>query len=162
MRAKHNDQPTEAEIEDYLTKDLMIRKARGESADEALDANYEFGLRLRQAIDAKYPPRHEPPARSNLFSRLKRGATIVVAIVVVGAVGWLVNAYFGRASIPYVALVAVLVVYGYFQTKLEDLQIEANVNYDELSARIEELEATIKGPELERILQDFEATRDSH
>ena len=160
MTANPNGRPTEAEIEDYLNKDLMLRKARGESADEALDANYEFGLRLRQAIDAKYPQR-EPPARSG-SGRLMRATKWAVGYVVSFAIVWAVFTYFGNAAVPFVAVIGVMVVYGYFQTKLEDLQIEANARYDALSSRIEELEATIKGPELERLLQDFEKARSSN
>ena len=160
MTANAGDRPTETEIEDYLAKELMLRKARGESADEALEANYRFGLRLRQAIDAKYPLR-EPPTGNWLRSRLMRATKWVAGYIVSVAIGWAVFAYFGSAAVPFVAIIGVMVVYGYFQTKLEDLQIEANARYNALRSRIQELETAVQGAELDRILQDFENARPS-
>lgn len=49
---------TESEIEDYLNRDLALRRARNEPAEEALEANYQLGLQLRE--EANPSPRRDP------------------------------------------------------------------------------------------------------
>jgi hypothetical protein len=138
----------------------MLRRARGEPAETALEANYQLGLRLRDAIYAKYPPSPARPAKVKSATKLTRAIKGFVGVAVAGVVGWAASSYFGSAAIYYSVLgVAVLVVYAHHESKIEDLKMEIDVLNAVLNERINELAAIAKAPERQALIDDFEKSR---
>jgi hypothetical protein len=159
----HERAPTAEEIDSYLTKDLLLRRARNEPADKALEANSELGLHLRDAVNARYAPPGVRTGNATLALKLIP-AGIITLLVVGAAVVWVAISSVGVATIPYLALIAVLIACGYQQYRIENLELEIseiNVLSDALSRRVNQLEAIVKTPERQAILDDFEEWRSS-
>ena len=161
MSPHRGSAPTEEEIKAYLAKELMLRRARGEPAETALEANYQLGLGLRDAIYAKYPPSPARPAKVKSATKLTRAIKGVFGVAVAGVVGWAASSYFGSAAIYYYFGfgVAVLVVYAHHESKIEDLKMEIDVLNAVLNERINELAAIAKAPERQALIDDFEKSR---
>ena len=159
----HKRAPTADEINNSLTKDFQLHRTRNEPADKAIEAN-KLGARLRGAVMARYPPTGVRTANARFATKLIPAVMIALTLVVSAAVVWAGISFAGVAVIPYFALIAVLIACGYQQYRIENLELqisEINVLNDALSGRVNDLEAIVKAPERQAILDAFEEWRSS-